>query len=217
MIRVVGIDPGLAGGLGVLDLEPGQGIVGVDMIRTPVEVVRRGKGTAREYDVARMREVLASLQDAAAARERPVLSALEFQGARPGQGVVSMFRTGLGFGLWWGLLVGLRVPFQVVTPGAWKRYQGLIGCDKKASRLRVQERFPRLGVVAAANEGPAEALLLAEYVAVMRLARGGWAGESRGDTGGVAVVDGARLGAPGAPRNRRPGRREAPVRVAERG
>jgi len=165
MRRTVGIDPGLAGGLGVLDVDDDGSPLHVELHRTPSMPVVRNRKTRNEYDPLGMRQLLARLLDEDAAT---VEVALEAQGARPGQGVASTFRTGLGFGLWLGLIVSARVPYRIVAPLVWKQHAGLIGANKAASRLRAQERFPSLGPIAAANEGPAEGLLLAAYVAATR-------------------------------------------------
>ncbi len=166
--RLIGIDPGALGGLGVLDVDDAGEVVGVALLRTPRVPVLRNRRTRDEYDAAKMRALLAATVDGRAPGIRGVEVALEAQGARPGQGVASSYRTGVGFGLWLGLVVGLRVPYRIVAPALWKHHAGLIHADKRASRLRAQERFPALGVVAPADEGPAEALLLAAYVAATR-------------------------------------------------
>ena len=166
MRRVIGVDPGLAGGLGVLDVDDGGEVLCVTLHRTPRVPVLRNRRLRDEYDPAGMHRLLATTVDG-----RPVPGievALEAQGGRPGQGVASTYRTGVGFGLWLGLVVASRVAYRIVAPALWKHHAGLIGADKRASRLRAQERFPALGVVAPADEGPAEALLLAAYVAATR-------------------------------------------------
>ena len=165
MKRLVGIDPGALGGLGVLDLDDAGTPCAVALHRTPrVQVTRNGMRRS-DYDPAAMRQLLAETVDGRAATIHAVEVGLEAQGARPKQGTASTFRTGLGFGLWLGLLVAARVPYRIVTPQAWKRHAGLLGADKRASRLRAQERFPSLGAIPPADEGPAEALLLAAYLA----------------------------------------------------
>jgi crossover junction endodeoxyribonuclease RuvC len=155
--RVVGIDPGLAGGLGVYHSSGTP-----QLFPTPVTTVRRGNARRREYDVRAMHALILNCLSNTVCR---VTFALELQGARPGQGVVSMFRTGFGFGLWYGLIAGASMPVQLVAPGSWKRHHGLLRCDKRASRLKAQELFPELGVLTPRDEGAAEALLLAVYVA----------------------------------------------------
>jgi crossover junction endodeoxyribonuclease RuvC len=168
MSRVVGIDPGLHGGLGVLDLDAAGELLGVAMLRTPVLMVTRGRKARDEYNPEAMRALLAATVDGRPPELRGVEVVLEAQGARPGQGTASSYKTGLGFGLWLGLVVAMRVPFRIVAPAVWKQHAGLIGADKRASRLRAQERFPSLGAIAAADEGPAEGLLMAAYVAAAK-------------------------------------------------
>ena len=165
--RILGIDPGARGGLGILDLDAAGALCGVALHRTPRMAVLRNKRLRDEYDPAAMHALLvAALDGWPVALEAEV--ALEAQGARPGQGVASSYRTGVGFGLWLGLVVAAHVPYRVVQPVAWKAHAGLLGCPKRVSRLRAQERFPTLGVVGPADEGPAEGLLLAAYVAAAR-------------------------------------------------
>jgi len=168
MRRVIGIDVGLHGGLGVLDVGDDGTALGVELHRTPRVSVTRGRKTRDEYDPLAMRQLLARLVDGRTPTIHAVEVALEAQGARPGQGVASSYRTGVGFGLWLGLVVSARVPYRIVAPVVWKQHAGLIGADKRASRLRAQERFPSLGPIAPADEGPAEGLLLASYLAATR-------------------------------------------------
>jgi len=165
MRRYIGLDPGALGGLGVLDLDDaGTACMVAGLRRTPRVEVRRNKHWRLDYDPAAMRALLAEAIDGGPSIHA-VEVGLEAQGARPKQGTASSYRTGLGFGLWLGLVVAARVPYRIVTPQAWKRHAGLIGADKRQSRLRAQERFPTLGAIAPADEGPAEALLLAAYLA----------------------------------------------------
>ena len=164
MRRILGVDPGARGGLGVLDLDDAGRVCGLALHRTPRMAVLRNKKLREEYDPAAMHALLvAALDGWPVALEAEV--ALEAQGARPGQGVASSYRTGLGFGLWLGLVVAARVPYRIVQPLAWKRHAGLLGAPKRASRLRAQERFPSLGVIRPLDEGPAEGLLIAAFVA----------------------------------------------------
>jgi hypothetical protein len=162
--RWVGIDPGLAGGLAVLDLGTNREPVGTTLFRTPVVRVRRGKRSRLEYDVRAMWSLLRELTIA----EAPPLVvelAIEAGGARPRQGVASTYRTGLGSGLWLALAVATGVPYRIIPPQVWKRAYGLLGASKAASRLRASEVCPSVGPLRAVDEGPAEALLLAAYLA----------------------------------------------------
>jgi crossover junction endodeoxyribonuclease RuvC len=161
--RWLGIDPGLAGGLAVLDLDAGRRPVEVHLFRTPVVRIRRGKKSRLEYDV---RAMWALLRDLTIADAPPLVVelAIEAGGARPRQGVASTYRTGLGSGLWLALAVASGIPYRIVPPQVWKRAYGLLGASKAASRLRATEVCPSLGPLRAVDEGPAEALLLAAYL-----------------------------------------------------
>jgi hypothetical protein len=178
MRRIIGIDPGLAGGLGVLDLADGN-LFGVRLARTPVVTLRRGRTTRIEYDLQAMRHLLGELVRGVPHGGHGVEVVLEEQQAMPAtlrgraQGGRSTFRTGLGYGLWLGLVAAAGVPYQTVRPAAWKRHHALLGADKRASRLRCAERFPALGAIAAKDEGPAEALLLAAFAAQRSTINGG--------------------------------------------
>jgi crossover junction endodeoxyribonuclease RuvC len=99
-----------------------------------------------------------------------VLAILEKVGAMPGQGVSSMFTFGHNAGLWEGLLIGLKIPYQRLMPAAWRK--GLIvgargsGGDPKAqARQAARALFPGAeltGPRGAFLHGRADALLMAE-------------------------------------------------------
>ncbi len=92
------------------------------------------------------------------------LAALEKVGARPGQGVSSMFAFGRNLGAWEGLLAGLRIPYVMPTPQQWQK--GLVmpsdGTDPKDRALVVARRlFPGADLTLKKHHGRADALLLA--------------------------------------------------------
>lgn len=92
------------------------------------------------------------------------LAALEKVGARPGQGVSSMFSFGRNLGAWEGLLAALRIPYVMPTPQQWQK--GLImpsdGADPKDRALVVARRlFPGADLRLKKHHGRADALLLA--------------------------------------------------------
>src|SRR5262249_21251992 len=89
---------------------------------------------------------------------------LERQGPRPKQGVTSTYSTGVGYGLWRGLIGGALLPLVVVQPVSWRRTFGLIGQGKPASLRVATERFPtqfppQLG----RHHGAADAVLIAVF------------------------------------------------------
>ena len=66
---------------------------------------------------------------------------IERVGARPGQGVTSMFNFGYGAGLVEGIAAALFVPYFHVLPQTWKRQRG-VGADKGACRALAQKLWP---------------------------------------------------------------------------
>lgn len=108
------------------------------------------------------------ISDMNALKGQKVIAAVERVGARPGQGVTSMFNFGKSVGYIEGVLSALGIPFQTVAPVAWKREFALIGKDKKASVMVCQQLFPGVDLrrsqrCVTGSDGKAEALLIAEY------------------------------------------------------
>lgn len=99
---------------------------------------------------------------------QPVVAAVEKVGARPGQGVTSMFNFGKSAGYIEGVLAALGISHQLVPPHQWKRDFGLIGQEKLASVMVCQRLFPAVDLrrterCTTYSDGKAEALLIAEY------------------------------------------------------
>jgi crossover junction endodeoxyribonuclease RuvC len=146
-LRIIGIDPGLSGAIASVH----QGAI----TKQPAPIVTiNGK---RHFDEAVMRSILLELT-----RTSPVRAVMENVHAMPGQGVVSMFRFGMGFGIWRGLLRGLDIEYVTVEPSVWKRYWNLLGQDKAASRAKANE-LTSLDFSRPKDEGMAEAVLIALY------------------------------------------------------
>lgn len=150
-----GIDPGKDGAIAVLST--GGRMEG---IKTPVI-----NGKKKSYDLAGM----VSIIDGIVASGEEMFFVIERQQAYPGQGGVSNFSTGHGFGLWIGILSAKKIPFQVVTPQGWKS-SVLYGTskDKAAAIAWVKARYPSVSLRATArsridNDGLADAICIAEY------------------------------------------------------
>jgi len=168
MIRVIGVDPGLAGALAVLDLHQSGAILHLTSVTpTPTLTVTIRKRPRREYDVPGMWRLLSDAVSPAGVSV--ALVAIEHQGPRPQEGVVSSFRTGVGFGLWRGLVAAARVPLAIVTPLAWRREYGLVGCGKRASIRIAIERFPTYPPALSRHDGAADAILIAGFAARRRV------------------------------------------------
>ena len=67
---------------------------------------------------------------------------IEKQQAMPQQGLVSTFATGMGYGVYLGLIVASGMSYTEVSPRTWKKD---LNCpsDKDASRKRASELLPQ--------------------------------------------------------------------------
>jgi crossover junction endodeoxyribonuclease RuvC len=153
---VLGIDPGLSGGIAAL-----HGSEILCLADLPSIAVTRGKRTRREYLPGELVEIVRSiLAQVHGATE--VLALVERVHSMPGQGVASSFAFGLGTGLIVGVLATLHVAFEWVEPRAWKRGVGLLqGSDKGASLELAQRLYPTAEI--GRKDGRAEALLIARF------------------------------------------------------
>lgn len=100
--------------------------------------------------------------------DMPAACCLERVGARPGQGVTSMFRFGENYGFIQGLLAAYAIPYELVTPQKWKREFQITG-DKNSAVDVCRRLFPGVSLRRTErckkdHDGMAEALLMAEYV-----------------------------------------------------
>ena len=168
--RYVGIDPGLSGAVAVVREEIDTSVVKVGFFDTPTVLVKKRKGTKREYEPANMTAILRNIE----AASRGLLTVcIEKQQSMPGQGVASTFSTGYGFGLWIGILAALGISYTVVRPQTWKREMlrdmagdtMSTGNGKAAARLRAMQLFPQVSdqLSRVKDHGRADALLLAEF------------------------------------------------------
>lgn len=155
---VCGIDPGKDGAVAVLDTRD-RGVVFLGTTPT----VRIGK-TKRDYNVGGMRNILSSLEIK--------MCFIEKQQAFPGQGRSSALNLGMGFGLWLGLLGGLKIPHDVISPRSWTSeiLRDSPGEGKARNIKAAMMLFPDQTLLASErsrkpHDGLADALLIAEYCA----------------------------------------------------
>lgn len=156
---VVGIDPGLDGGVAALFLD-GRALWAVPM---PVLAgKRRELDAARLFD--RLRPICPDLRGVRLVR----LAVVERVASRPGQGVAGVFSFGRTVGRIEGVLAALGIPVEQPTPQRWKA-EVLAGTakDKAAAIAYAARRFPGINLVPegkrVAHDGIAEALALAEF------------------------------------------------------
>jgi crossover junction endodeoxyribonuclease RuvC len=150
-----GIDPGLDGGIAVLNES--------DTLETAF-LPTMGEGKWRMINGRALTVWLG---------ERDVTEAvIEEVHAMPKQGVSSTFKFGLSVGKVLGVLDACMIPYSFVTPQKWKKHYGLIGKDQDAGRRRAIEMFPRNAHQFARKMDVhrAEAALIARY----QLGNGRW-------------------------------------------
>ena len=146
-MNLLAIDPGLKGGIAAIYKDG-------SITAVPMPVV--GK-------VLDLRAISIIVRD-----NDPAWIVIEKVGARPGQGVTSMFTFGMGYGAIQGIAAALAVPVELVTPQRWKSTV-LHGTAKdKASAIAFCRRvFPDVALVLprckVPHDGLADSLCLLEY------------------------------------------------------
>lgn len=149
MKTVVGIDPGLDGGLAALTPD------GLELCVMPVVAV----GKRRQLDEQAVVGWLLA--------RRPCHVFIEQVGAMPGQGVTSMFSFGTGWGLLRGICAGLALPYELVRPQEWQGAM-LAGQPKGSEYLVASRLWPYAEWRASErsrnfHDGLVDAALIAEY------------------------------------------------------
>lgn len=145
---VYGIDPGFSGA--IAELHPNGTLYVHDMPTVP------GQKGKVELNMHALFDLLDSPTAATVW--------LEKVGARPGQGVSSMFRFGQQLGALEMATAGHGHQLRYVTPASWKKHFGLVA-DKGAARSIAMQRFPKHAQLFARvkDDGRAEAALIALY------------------------------------------------------
>ena len=150
-MTVIGIDPGLKGGIVVM-------VDGRIAKTVKMPVVKGDGGSWVDFG-----EVASILK-----YERPDLVAIEKVHSMPGQGVASVFTFGLGFGGLIGVCAGLGAPYELVRPQAWQKVV-FAGMDKKLGKgrsiLYVKQKYPECEP-AHKHDGIADAACIAEWASM---------------------------------------------------
>lgn len=151
-MKIIGIDPGLSGGIAIYNTENGSLVI-EDM---PVFTLKRSGKDKREINMTELARII----DAAQAD----IAVVEQVSSMPGQGVSSVFAFGKAYGA--ALMAAAANYLKIIDapPAAWKRAMGLSSA-KDASRALATNLFPRHSSLFARvkDDGRAEAALLAVY------------------------------------------------------
>lgn len=155
-MRIMGIDPGLDGGIAIYSGGP--------LITKIMPTLGTGK---RTLDAGNLADWLREQQ-----RQGDIdTTFLELVGAMPGQGVTSMFTFGEGYGVIKGVLAVLRIPYTLVSPRKWQTAVGVKSTKddtKGAAMVRAVQLFPGHNFLATArskkpHQGMVDAALLAYF------------------------------------------------------
>ena len=152
-MRIIGIDPGLSGGIAVLD-----DLKIFDMFDMPI--MSEGKKNKNQLNSAQLVNII----------KKHIVSGntfviVEQVSAMPGQGVTSMFNFGQTFGSIKGICAALNLPIFYVRPTKWKKHFELINSSKDASRTKAIEMYPHISPRLSRKKdvNKADAILLARY------------------------------------------------------
>ena len=132
-MRIIGIDPGLSGGIAVLD-----DLKIFDIYDMPI--MSEGKKNKNQLNSAQLVNII----------KKNIISngdtflIVEQVSAMPGQGVTSMFNFGQTFGAIKGICAALNLSIFFVRPSKWKKHFELINSSKDSSRTKVIEMYPSI-------------------------------------------------------------------------
>ena len=164
MKHILGIDPGLDGGFVMID-DDGKIVHQSIMPVIKLESIKAKKKSIKKVlDLQGIDKLLRELN--------PTMAYLEWVSARPGNGNVSMFNFGCGFGALEMGLVATATPYVLVRPQTWSKVMHLgisKNIDAKDRSLMVFKRsYPGINLRASdrcttVHSGMLDALLIAEY------------------------------------------------------
>ena len=159
-MKIIGIDPGLSGGIAVLENNKVLSIF--DM-----PVMSEGKKNKRQLNSAQLVKLI---KDNISKNEE-VSVVVEQVNAMPGQGVTSMFNFGQTFGAIKGVCAALSLPIFFVRPAKWKKHFELINSSKDSSRTKAIEMYPSLSNDLAKKKdvNKSDAILIARFYCDTRL------------------------------------------------
>ena len=159
-MKIIGIDPGLSGGIAVLENNKI-----LNMFDMPV--MAEGKKNKRQLNSA---QLVSLIKDNIKVNEEIVV-VVEQVNAMPGQGVTSMFNFGQTFGAIKGVCAALELPIFFVRPSKWKKHFELINSSKDSSRTKAIEMYPSLSSQLAKKKdvNKSDAILIARFYSETRL------------------------------------------------
>jgi len=152
-MKLLGVDPGIRGGLAIVSIDDGAAPQLIDAIDIPVT----GVGAKERVDVLAIRTWIIA--------HAPQHALIERAQAMPKQGASSGFKYGRATGAIEAVLACCEIPMTIVEPSMWKKFHQLRGGDKEAARQRALQLFPATHALLARKKdhGRAEASLIALF------------------------------------------------------
>jgi crossover junction endodeoxyribonuclease RuvC len=152
-MKILGIDPGIRGGLAIVHVDTSDVPCLVDAIDIPVIGVK----AKERVDVLAIRDWIA--------QHAPQHAAIERAQAMPKQGASSGFKYGRAVGAIEAVITLCTIPLTIVEPSIWKKFHALRGGDKEAGLQRALQLFPTAHKLLARKKdhGRAEATLISLF------------------------------------------------------
>jgi Holliday junction resolvasome RuvABC endonuclease subunit len=129
MTKILGVDPGVRGGLAIVRLFESCPRL-VDAINVPVI----GTGAKERVDVIALQQWLLE--------HGPYRAFIERSQAMPKQGASSGFKYGRATGSIEAIITACAIPVEIIEPALWKRALRLRGKDKEGARQYALQLFP---------------------------------------------------------------------------
>jgi crossover junction endodeoxyribonuclease RuvC len=152
-MKILGVDPGIAGGIVILEI---NGDAAPQLVAA-IDIPLTGVGAKQRVDVLALREWII--------RHHPEHAYIERGQAMPRQGSSSGFKYGRAIGAIEAVIACTGVPTTIVEPALWKKFHGLRGGDKESGRQRALQLFPAAHAELARKKdhGRADACLIALF------------------------------------------------------
>ena len=158
MSIIIGIDPGMTGGICIRDLTNNE----IDLMVMPT------KGTVRFTKLIDTEAIADMFTEI---RSEIKMIYIEEIFAMSTQGSASMLSFGRGWGQILGVIHTLKIPYYVVRPQEWQKYvlpKGKAGTTKIRALQTAEQLFPQVELRASeraklAHEGKVDALMISEF------------------------------------------------------
>jgi crossover junction endodeoxyribonuclease RuvC len=152
-VKVLGVDPGIHGGLAIVEINDGAAPALLEAIDIPTV----GAGAKERVDPLALRTWVMARQ--------PQHAFIERAQSMPKQGSSSGFKYGRATGAIEAVIACCEIAITMVEPAVWKKAHHLRGGDKEAARQRALQLFPSAHALLARKRDHqrAEASLIALY------------------------------------------------------